>query len=103
ANYRDRLGGFVAFEQLLEIRSIPDSVYNHILPFLVLNSGPYRKLEINRMPVDSLRHPYLSKQFARMIVSYRGQHGYYSSVNDLMILPLADEEILRKLAPYLTF
>jgi DNA uptake protein ComE-like DNA-binding protein len=103
ANYRDRLGGFVAFEQLLEIRSIPDSVYNHILPFLVLNSGPYRKLEINRMPFDSLRHPYLSKQFARMIVSYRGQHGYYSSVNDLLILPLADEEILRKLAPYLTF
>lgn len=103
ANYRDRLGGFVALEQLLEIKAIPDSVYRQILPLLVLNSGPIRKLQVNRMPLDSLRHPYLSKQFARMIVSYRVQHGYYSSINDLEILPLADEEILRKLAPYLNF
>lgn len=103
SNYRDRLGGFVAIEQLLEIRAIPDSVYMHILPYLTLKSGPYRRLEINRMPVDSLRHPYLGKQFARMIVSYRDQHGSYTSVNDLLKLPLADEEILRKLAPYLIF
>lgn len=102
-NYRERLGGFVALEQLLEIRAIPDSVYQHILPHLTLRTGPYRRLEINRWPVDSLRHPYLGKQFARMIVAYRGQHGPYATVSDLMALPLADEEIIRKLAPYLTF
>jgi DNA uptake protein ComE-like DNA-binding protein len=102
-NYRDRLGGFIAFEQLREVKAIPDSVFNHILPHLILKSPPYRKLEVNRLPVDSLRHPYLGKQFARMIVAYREQHGSYRSVNDLMSLPLADEEILRKLAPYLTF
>lgn len=102
-NYRERLGGFHSLEQLLEIRAIPDSVFEVISGCLVIRSGIYRKIDLNHLPVDSLRHPYLPKQLARMIVSYRDQHGVYANIEELRKLPLADDEIIRKLAPYLIF
>ncbi len=102
-NYRERLGGYISLEQMLEVKAIPDSVYEAILPYLKVVSGPYRKLDINHLPADSLRHPYLNKQLARMIVSYREQHGVFKTYQDLNKLPLVNAEILSKLAPYLTF
>jgi DNA uptake protein ComE-like DNA-binding protein len=65
--------------------------------------GPYKKLNINSLPSYSLRHPYINKQLARLIVAYREQHGVFKSPSDLTKIPLVDEEILRKLAPYLLF
>lgn len=100
-NYRERLGGFCTVEQLKEIRSIPDSVYKIIFPKVKVDGGPYKKLNINSLPADSLRHPYINKQLARLIVAYREQHGVFKSPADLKQIPLVDEEILRKLAPYL--
>lgn len=101
--YREWLGGFIRVEQLREIRAIPDSVYSVIREKLICDSIPYRKLEINRLSYDSLKHPYLSKQLARLIVNYRDQHGHFRGTEELLRLPLADAEILRKLAPYISF
>lgn len=100
-NYRERLGGFYTVEQLKEIRSIPDSIYKIIYPKVKIEDGPYKKLNINTLPVDSLRHPYVNKQLARLIVAFREQHGIFKSPADLKQIPLVDEEILRKLVPYL--
>lgn len=102
-NYRERLGGFYTVEQLKEIRSIPDSVYKIIFPKVKIEGGPYKKLNINILPSDSLRHPYINKQLARLIVAFREQHGVFKSPEDLRQIPLVDEEFLRKLAPYLLF
>jgi DNA uptake protein ComE-like DNA-binding protein len=102
-NYRERLGGFTSVEQLKEIRAIPDSVYLIIWDRVICDGIPYRKLEINRLPYDSLRHPYLPKQLARLIVNYREQHGPFRNEQELSQLPLADAEILRKLAPYISY
>ena len=102
-SYRERLGGFVSIEQLHEVKAIPDSVYEIISTRLIVTGGPARKLDINHLPADSLRHPYLSKQLARLIVNFREQHGLFKTSSDLQNLPLVSDEILRKLAPYLTF
>ncbi len=99
--YRERLGGFINVEQLREVKAIPDSVYEVIVPYLRVVSGPFRKLDINHLPADSMRHPYLSWQLARLIVSYRAQHGFFKTYEDLTKLPLVNAEILSKLAPYL--
>jgi len=101
--YRERLGGYVSLEQLSEIRILPDSVIEAIKPFLRVESPVYRKLMINSAPADSLYHPYCPRSLARMIVAYREQHGVYTALTDLSVLPLADAEILRKIAPYISF
>ncbi|MFM9056814.1 MAG: helix-hairpin-helix domain-containing protein, partial [Bacteroidota bacterium] len=101
--YRERLGGFHDLSQLNEIRALPDSVISAILPYVSIATPVYRKLQINRAPLDSLIHPYCPKPLARMIVAYREQHGLYNGLTDLLVLPLSDAEILRKLAPYLSF
>jgi competence ComEA-like helix-hairpin-helix protein len=98
-SYRERLGGFIAIDQLLEIKCIPDSVFQVLQSRITTDGKINHALNING---DSLFHPYLPKSFAKMIVSYRQQHGNYQRIEDLRILPLYDDKIIRKIAPYLT-
>ena len=70
--------------------------------YVITDGKVLKKININAQSIDSLMHPYMPKPFARLIVNYTQQHGKLQSVNDLSRLPLYDEEILRKLAPYLT-
>jgi competence ComEA-like helix-hairpin-helix protein len=97
--YRDYLGGFVSTEQLREIKMLPDSVLEVILPRVKTDGKVLKYLNIN---ADTLRHPYLPKPMATIIVNYRVQHGAYENVEDLSKISLLDAEIMRKLAPYLT-
>jgi competence ComEA-like helix-hairpin-helix protein len=97
--YREKLGGFIMLEQLLELKCIPDSVFQVIKDSIYTDGKIYQPLNIN---ADSLFHPYLPKSFAKMIVSYRQQHKNYQRIDDLRILPLYDDKIMRKIAPYLT-
>ena len=97
--YREKLGGFIMLEQLLELKCIPDSVFQVIKDRIYTDGKIYQALNIN---ADSLFHPYLPKSFAKMIVSYRQQHKNYQRIDDLRILPLYDDKIMRKIAPYLT-
>lgn len=97
--YRDYLGGFISIEQLREIKMLPDSVLEVILPRVKTDGKVLKYLNIN---ADTLRHPYLPKQMASIIVNYRVQHGDYKNVEDLSKIHLLDAEIMRKLAPYLT-
>ncbi len=98
-SYRDKLGGFMSIDQLLELKCIPDSVFQVLQSHIFTDGKINRPLNIN---ADSLFHPYLPKSFAKMIVSYRQQHGNYQRIEDLRILPLYDDKIIRKIAPYLT-
>ena len=99
--YRERLGGYYDIAQLNEIRVMPDSVVRLIAPLIHTGEGVFRKIELNK--ADSISHPYLSKQMVRLMVNYRQQHGFYNRPGELLPLPLFDEEIIRKLAPYLKF
>ena len=98
-SFRDKLGGFMSIDQLLELKCIPDSVFQVLQSHIFTDGKINRPLNIN---ADSLFHPYLPKSFAKMIVSYRQQHGNYQRIEDLRILPLYDDKIIRKIAPYLT-
>ncbi len=99
--YRDKLGGYVSEAQLHEVYHLPDSVIALIVPRLRFGTG-IRKIDLNHCVADSLKHPYLPYRLATMIISYRKEHGSFRNVSDLKALPLVDEEILRKIAPYLT-
>ena len=97
-SYRDRLGGYVQLDQLLDLKCIPDSVYSLIATKIETDGQVLKYVNLNS---DSINHPYLPKQFAKMLVSYRQQHGNYQRIEDLRVLPLYDDKIIRKIAPYL--
>lgn len=103
ALFRERLGGFYSVEQVGEVYGLPDSVYRHIKAHLTVRDSLLRKININEADVNTLKqHPYISVQLANVIVQYRSRHGVFSRVEELTRIALVDEEIYRKIAPYLT-
>ncbi|MBB5397584.1 ComEA family DNA-binding protein [Mucilaginibacter sp. AK015] len=102
--YRERLGGFVAKEQLKEVYGIDELKYKEIVGQVRVDAGNIRKLNINTVSFDKLHLlPYLNYKQVNAIIEYRNQHGNYTSLNDLKNIAIIDEGILRKIEPYLIY
>ena len=103
-NYRKQLGGFVNKEQLKDVYGIDSAKYSELAKQITVNPQKITRIDINKATVDDLRRfPYLVFKQMNAIVEYRKQHGNYQSVNDLRDIALLNDEILRKIAPYLKF
>ena len=100
--YREKLGGYRSLEQLREVYGIDSNLYRQIIPCLRLETVSLTRININTGFADDLKHPYLDRGLARLIVNYRKLHGAFGSVEDLKKLALVNEELYLKLAPYLT-
>lgn len=102
--YRTSLGGFLSTDQVAEMYGLPDSVFQRIRPLLKMEHADVRKIDINSATPELLDvHPYISIKQAKLIVSYRDQHGPYASVDDLArIAAFSDRKWLEKVKPYLT-
>lgn len=101
--YRDRLGGFVAFEQLNEVFGLDSAVIHRIrdIAFIEPDFLP-AQINLNTSTEEELsKHPYLSKA-ARSIVSYRFQHGAFTKVEDIRNVGSLDDALVDKIMPYLT-
>lgn len=97
--YRERLGGFGAKEQLLEIDDFPPSS----LPYFAILT-PVQPLHVNALQLRELkRHPYLNYYQAKAICDYRRLHGPLHSLNELSLLPDFTADDLKRLAPYVAF
>ena len=102
-NFREKLGGFYAVEQIAEIYGLPDSTFQKIRERLVIGTTPVRKLNINTATRDELKvHPYLKWSLANSIVEYRSQHGNYKSLDELKKINIIDESTFQKISPYLS-
>lgn len=102
-HYRNKLGGFHSIEQVAEVYGLPDSVFQKIKPQLQYNEGAITRININTATAETLmEHPYISKNMARLIVSYRQQHGPYRQLADLKKLALVSEDIYLKINAYLS-
>jgi competence protein ComEA len=102
--YREALGGFVSNGQLKEVYGLDSLVVERIekASFTADDFHP-KKLNINLLDEPALSsHPYFSKKMAKVIVTYRFQHGNYSSVDDLRKIETLDKRTLDKVFPYLT-
>ncbi len=83
-NYRNKLGGFVKPEQLLEVYGVNNEVYNKIKDNLNSSTDVQRKINVNRASVYQLRqHPYISFYIAKHIVDKRLDAGLFSSVEEV--------------------
>ena len=101
--FREVLGGFVSPEQVGDTRGLPDSVFQQILPYLRA-SPVFGKLAINHADRATLAaHPYVSRNLANALVSYRENHGPFRSRADLKAIRILDEKTTNRLLPYLSF
>ncbi|MBI1781527.1 MAG: helix-hairpin-helix domain-containing protein [Sphingobacteriales bacterium] len=102
-SFRDKLGGFNSIDQVGETFGLPDSTFQKIKPNLTCNNSTIKKININTTDVDVLKaHPYIRYALANVIIQYRTVHGNYNSLNDLNKISMMNEELFRKISPYLT-
>jgi competence protein ComEA len=102
--YRESLGGFVRQEQFNEVFGLDSAVINRLTErsFVEQNFTPL-KLNINNATEQELdRHPYLNRTQAKAILTYRFQHGKFTSVDELQKIQLLDKTTIDKISPYLS-
>jgi competence protein ComEA len=102
-NFRDKLGGFYAVQQLGEVYGLPDSTFQLIKPRLQCATVLLKKININTADAAMLKqHPYIRWNIANAIVQYRQQHGIYQSPNDLQQIAIITPELFQKLVGYIS-
>jgi len=101
---RERLGGFCKIEQLLEMKGMPDSLYQLVYPQVYIDTGLIQKIRINHVSdEDLLKHPYCWYGVGKSIVNYRAKHGVFHHADDMRKIIALKPEQLERLLPYLTF
>lgn len=100
---REKLGGFVSKDQLLEVWKFTPEKLSEIESFITVNSSLVKKININSATVDELKnHPYIRWNIANSIVKMRMQKGSFDSINELLESKLITLEIFEKIKPYLS-
>jgi len=100
--YRNLLGGFFSKEQIKEVYSITPERYSKIEPYITLNPALVNKIKINFINEFELsRHPYISKEEAKKITSYRNHKGAFKDLNQLIEKKLISEDTYTKVKAYL--
>ena len=100
---RDKLGGFISKQQLLEVWQFTPEKLTEIESSIQVNSSILKKININLATVEELKnHPYIRWNIANSIVKMRLQKGNFNSINELLESKLITPEIFEKIKPYLT-
>ena len=102
-DYRDRLGGFVAKEQLLEIDGIDADRLAGFSDEVTVDPSRIRRIDLWNAPDSVLaRHPYLGPKGARSIVRYRELYdSTRRTLPDLARERVLAEENIEKLKKYI--
>ena len=101
--FREKLGGFYSVDQIAEIYNLPDSTFQNIKKYLIINSKAIKKININLATVDEMRtHPYINYNIANAIYQYRQQHGSFNSVDEIKKIMTINDEFFNKVSPYLS-
>ena len=100
---RTELRGFVSIEQLLEVWKMDQEKYDLLLDQVEVNPGLINKISINSITINELKtHPYIRWNIANSIIKMRNQKNGFKSVDEIKESVLIDEELYKKLKPYLT-
>ena len=75
-DYKNKLGGFIEKEQLLEVYAFDTTRLSNIENFIVIDSIELRKVNVNTDDFKTiLRHPYIEYEDVKKIVNYRESKG----------------------------
>lgn len=100
--YRDLLGGFFEVNQLKEVYGFPDSTFEALKPYWIINHKDIKQIDINSASYETFaKHPYIGKQMASEIIKVRKDIGHFKDYDNLTLIPLLNGEKYRKIAPYI--
>ena len=100
-SFREKLGGFYSVDQVGETYLLPDSTFQKIKSYLVLNSNAIKKININSASIDEMKsHPYIKYNIANAIYQYRQQHGKFNSIDDIKKIMTITDDFYNKTSPY---
>lgn len=100
--YRNALGGFISINQLKEVYGFPDSTFQQLKDFFIIEPEKIKKINANNATEKELAvHPYIRKSMAKNIVLLRKDLKKFNDIAELRQVPLINEEKFRKIAPYL--
>lgn len=102
--FRNRLGGFVAIEQVEEVYGLSAEI-KEVLQERGYVENDFRPelININHANADELSvHPYITGKLASQMIKYRSQHGAFKNLEQLMNIHIIGKHDYDKLKPYLT-
>lgn len=103
-SYRERLGGFVSKQQLMEVYGLDSTKLREVESQIKIDLNAIKSININTADFETLkRFPYLTYKQINAIVQYRKQHGKYNGIDDLKKIAILTPLTMEKIAPYLSF
>jgi len=101
-SYRNRLGGFIRKEQLLEVFGMDSSRYRGMLPNLAVVTDSVRKLDLNNVTFkEMLKHPYFPFEMTKAVMLYRQKNKRFRSTEELKNVEGVNDSVFRRVIPYL--
>ena len=102
-DYRNKLGGFIEKEQLLEVYAFDTTRMANIENLIVIDTIELRKVNINIDDFKTiLRHPYIEYEDVKKIVNYRESKGMIKSWEQYLKI-VGRDDIDKRLERYLEF
>ena len=100
-DYRNKLGGFIEKEQLLEVYAFDTTRMANIENLIVIDTIELRKVNINTDDFKTiLRHPYIEYEDVKKIVNYRESKGMIKSWDQYLKI-VGREDVDKRLELYL--
>lgn len=100
--YREKLGGFLYKEQLLEVYGMDSVKFEAIRAWVSVDQEKIRRIPVNLVSEAELaKHPYIGYRLSKRIVAYRNQHGKFISVDDLLKIETISAADIEKIKPYI--
>ena len=102
-DYRNKLGGFIEKEQLLEVYAFDSTRMSNIENFIIIDSIELRKVDVNNDDFKTiLRHPYIEYEDVKKIVNYRESKGMIKNWEQYLKV-VGREDVDERLERYLSF
>ena len=102
-DYRNKLGGFIEKEQLLEVYAFDSTRMSNIENLIIIDSIVLRKVDVNNDDFKTiLRHPYIEYEDVKKIVNYRESKGLIKNWKQYLEV-VGRDDIDERLERYLEF
>ena len=102
--FRDKLGGFVEVEQLLDVKGLDSTRFAAMRPYLLIGDTETRRIDVNRADFKTLvGHPFLSYEQVKRIFRQRETRGMIKNWAQLEALLKEEGEVNPLLEYYLCY